>query len=233
MKSTDRVTICGLPGSGKTTLARWLASFAEPDLIIIDALGQYMESFPKECIRYPKQMDPTFLEGVAKELWARGNTVLLVEEAEQFMRQGKPLLPYTSGLVRMGRNWGVGIIAVTRRIQELSKEFFGHCQEVYFFKCDLKSREYIADLLGAEYVKPHIRRTSNQTGYVINTLPKYAYLRYNLETEEAEATRLNLKGVRAHTEIIGKKSEVEKPDESEKVEQPLEEQKSKLWAPKK
>lgn len=211
VKSTDRITISGLSGSGKTTLARYLASFAEPDLIIIDALGQYFGDFPEQCIRYPKQMDPMFLEGIAKELWGQKNKVLLIEEAEQFMRQGKPLPEYTSGLVRMGRNWGIGIIAVTRRIQELSKEFFGHCQQVFFFKCDLKSREYIAELIGREFVYPQVRCINNHTGKTINTLPWYCWLHYNLETEETEVAKLNIKTVRTHVETLeGKKSEAGK-----------------------
>ncbi len=246
MLQTDRICICGLPGGGKTTLAKYLASLAEPNLIIIDPLGQYT-NFPKECLRYPKRMDPMFLEGIAKELWNRKDTVLLIEEAEQFMKQGKPLLEYTSGLVRMGRNWGIGIIVVTRRIQELSKEYFGHCQQVFFYKCDLKSREYIGDLLGNEFVKPQVKRETNTTGYVINTLPKFAFLHYNLETEEARVSRLNFQGIRPHMESIAKskanapvdpvgpdtKAPIQKqePEVAEKQEQRPQERESKLWSP--
>lgn len=37
-KANDRVTIAGLPGTGKTTLAKYLGSLLEPRLLIYDPL---------------------------------------------------------------------------------------------------------------------------------------------------------------------------------------------------
>ena len=36
IKSTDRICVSGLPGSGKTVFMRYLASLAEPDILIVD-----------------------------------------------------------------------------------------------------------------------------------------------------------------------------------------------------
>jgi len=36
IKSTDRIIISGLPGTGKTYFLRYLASLAEPDILIVD-----------------------------------------------------------------------------------------------------------------------------------------------------------------------------------------------------
>ena len=38
MKSTDRITLAGLPGTGKTTLAKYLGSLCLPNLVIYDPL---------------------------------------------------------------------------------------------------------------------------------------------------------------------------------------------------
>lgn len=38
LKSTDRVVISGLPGTGKTTLSKYLASLTEPNCLIYDPL---------------------------------------------------------------------------------------------------------------------------------------------------------------------------------------------------
>lgn len=38
IKSTDRVTLAGLPGTGKTTLAKYLSSLCMPRVLIYDPL---------------------------------------------------------------------------------------------------------------------------------------------------------------------------------------------------
>lgn len=179
MKSTDRICISGLPGTGKTTLARYLATLAEPNLLIYDPLGQYVD-FPKECIYVPRSNSPQEFDAVCKQLCARSNVVFIVEECERYIGQNKELGYYAFDLINRGRNWGIGIIAVTRRIQRVSKDYFDLCQNVIFFKCGLKSREYIADMVGKEHVR------------AIMSLKPYQFLYYNLETEEAIPATLEL-----------------------------------------
>jgi hypothetical protein len=213
---TDRLCIAGLPGTGKTIFMRYLLSFADPDIYILDPLNQYqefgavgdvMDGKSKRAI--PLQESPQELEIIAKKFYSLSNRVLAIEEAEQFIPQDRPLLPYTSGLVRMGRNWGIGIWGTTRRIQDINKRFFDLAQRVFFFRCGLKSREYIADLIGLEYMYPVPVPKYNKTGYSITTLPPYHCLHFDLELETAEVICLQI-GARTHLETVGKKSEAPK-----------------------
>jgi len=110
----------------------------------------------------------------------------------------------------MGRNWGIGIWGTTRRIQDVNKRFFDLCQHSFFFRCGLKSRDYIADMIGAEFVYPYPSPKYNHTGYTITTLPQYHCLHFNLDDETAEIIVLKL-GAREHIVTAGKKSEAPSP----------------------
>jgi len=74
----------------------------------------------------------------------------------------------------------VGIVAVTRRIQRLSKDYFDLCQHLFVFRIGLKSREYIADMIGW-----------NLTRQII-TLPQYHFLHFNIEDESHSINVLKL-----------------------------------------
>ena len=211
LKSTDRICVTGLPGTGKTVFLRYLASLAEPNIYIIDPLDQY-DMFPDECRYIPKRETANELEDICKWLHGRSNVTLIIEEAEQYISQNRAMLPYTSGLIRMGRNWGIGVWATTRRVQDINKRFFDLAQHCFFFRCGLKSRDYIADMIGAEFVWPYPSPKYNHTGYTITTLPPYHCLHFNLDNETAEIVTLKMGG-REHIEAVGKKAEVAKAEE--------------------
>lgn len=120
--------------------------------------------------------------------------MFIVEECERYIGQGRELGPYAFDLVNRGRNWGIGCVAVTRRIQRISKDFFDLCQNVIFFKCGLKSREYISDMIGKEHLK------------TIMSLDRYEFLYYNLETEESTIAHLQL-GATTRIKELGKSVE--------------------------
>ena len=167
------------------------------------------------------------LEAICQKLWKVSNLTLIVEEAEQYIAQGKSLLPYTSGLIRMGRNWGIGIYATTRRIQDINKRFFDLAQHCFFFRCGLKSRDYISYMLGYEYMYPAAHPVYNKTGYTITTLPPFHCLHFNLEDETAQVLTLKLRstlspGQGGHLDEVSKKAEspvkkgtTEEPEEEE------------------
>lgn len=179
IRSTDRVTIAGLPGTGKTTLAKFLASLCEPRILIYDPLSQY-DGFSDECRYIPKSDSLTEFDAVCRQLRAKGDITFFVEECERYLGQGKPMGENTFDLCNRGRNWGVGIVAITRRIQRLSKDFFDLCQHLFLFKIGLKSREYIADMIGWEETRKVIR------------LPPYHFLHYSVEEEKSSVYVLQL-----------------------------------------
>lgn len=218
LKSDDRICIAGLTGTGKTYLMRYFASLCEPQVLIIDPLSQY-EMFGDECRYIPKRETPNELEEIAKQLMARSDCTLIIEEAEQYMPQERAMLPNLSMVVRMGRNWGIGIYATTRRIQDINKRFFDLAQHCFFFRVGLKSREYVANMIGAEYVFPYPSPKYNKTGYCLTTLPPYHFLHFNLEDETAEIGVLKL-GAREVIKTVGKKAEAPSPKELGKEEKP-------------
>lgn len=135
----------------------------------------------------PKSNSLAEFNAVCRQLCSRENVTFVIEEAERYLGQGKELGDDAFELINRGRNWGIGIVAVTRRIQRLSKDFFDLCQHVVFFKCGLKSRLYIEDMIGKE------------TEHVLH-LKRFRFFYYNVDTEETEIRWLNLEGVRPHLE---------------------------------
>ena len=179
ISSTDRITLSGLPGTGKTTLSRYLAKLYMPNLLIYDPLDQY-KSFPNECRYVPESDSMAEFEEVCRQLCSVSNKTFLIEEAERYIGQGRPMGTNAFELINRGRNWGAGIIAVTRRIQRLSKDYFDLCQSVIFFRCGLKSREYLSEMIGKEQ------------SMLITRMPRYHFLYYNLEEEVTDCYTLDL-----------------------------------------
>lgn len=205
MSRTDRVTVCGLPGTGKTVLTRHLCTLLEPNLLIYDPLDQY-RMFKDECRYVPKSDSLAEFDQVMQQVRGRQNLAFVIEESERYLGQGKPLLPATFDVVNRGRNWGIGIIAVTRRIQRISKDFFDLCQHIIIFKNGLKSKEYLRDMIG------------KQATQWVYSLEKYHFIDYNLENEEATDGVLEIEGVREHieTHLVTEGEAVEKEKEESK-----------------
>ena len=164
--------------------------------MIYDPLAQY-DGFPDENRYIPKSDSLSEFDGVCRTLRARGNCVFLIEEAERYLGQGKPLGENTFDLCNRGRNWGMGITAVTRRIQRLSKDYFDLCNHIFLFRIGLKSREYVADLIGWQLTRQII------------TLPQYHFLHYNVEDESHSIHVLKLEagGERLQQKATGREAE--------------------------
>lgn len=103
ISTADRVTVCGLPGTGKTTLAKYLASLVEPSVLIYDPLAQFGQ-FSDECRYIPRSDSLQEFDQVCRGLCARSNCTFFIEEAERYLGQGKPLGPYAFDLINRGRN---------------------------------------------------------------------------------------------------------------------------------
>lgn len=207
IRLTDRMTVPGQPGSGKTTLVRYIAQLAMPNVYIYDTNDQYGEFGPEQ--RYvPRTGSMEEFEKACELMCNRTDCLFIVEEAHKYLREGRELGEYAFDVVNRGRNWGIGMIAVTTRVQRLSKDFFDLCRMVFFFRCGLRSRSYLREM-----VPDQVR--------VIQSLKPFHFLAYNLEEEtgkvatlvlppsEAAAPPAKTHPSRAHIEAVDK---VEKDD---------------------
>ena len=195
LHSTDRVTVAGLPGNGKTVFAKYLAAMAYPNVLVYDPLGQFrayktvtladMERAPKTFMRkgnrYVPQSDSVEeFDRVCAVLRKCPDIFFVVEECELYLSVRRPITPDAYALVNRGRNWGVGVAAVTRRIEELSKSYFGLCKHVYFFRCGLRSDKYIAEMVGQEVTD------------TIKALPPFHFIDYDVMTGAYVTATLDL-----------------------------------------
>lgn len=177
------MTIAGLPGTGKSTFAKYLADmfrhYPGYSILIYDPLDQY-RAFSDEERYIPEADSQTEFDATCRRLCAVSNVVFIVDEAEAYLREGYLSNTYAFKLVKRGRNWGVGIYAVTRRLQDLSKGFFELCQHCFFFNCHPRVKDYLKKQLEPEAIS------------AIMSLAKYDFVHYNMETHEWSVSGLEL-----------------------------------------
>lgn len=87
---SDRITIAGLPGTGKSTLAKFLASLCCPNVLIYDPLDQY-SGFEDEYRYIPRSDSQAEFNSICRKLRARKDIMFVVEECERYIGQGRPL----------------------------------------------------------------------------------------------------------------------------------------------
>lgn len=148
--STDKITVAGTPGYGKTVLTKLLAALLMPGVRVWDPLDQY-GAFPAENRYVPTVDNREEFDGWAKQFLTTANINGVIEEAEQYLPEGRDLPEAFGQAARRGRNWGVGFVANTRRVQDLSKKYFGLCTSAFLFRCGMDARTYLSGQIGREH----------------------------------------------------------------------------------
>ena len=181
VKSTDRVAISGIPDSGKTVFAQFMALRAMPNVFVYDPLDQFT-MIPADKRYVPETDSMAEFEAICAKMCSVTNTMFIVEEGEKYIRQGGKLEKHAFDVINRGRNWGIGMVVVTRRIQALSKDFFDLAAHSYLFRCAPGSRRYLEEKIGKQ-----------RAGQVIGLPPRY-YLHHYVSSDEIEIGTLKLSG---------------------------------------
>ncbi|MBW7998472.1 MAG: ATP-binding protein [Candidatus Glassbacteria bacterium] len=157
VKTSNRITICGMTGTGKTVFAKSLmmtmSSETNP-VGVLDPLDQFAdieEEGVLERVVPPPNQEGAMFDAMADRAMKRGNMSLFGEEAEMYVpERGKVGDPAMRAILR-GRNRGVGITLITRRIAMLSKNFFSLSDHVFIFRhFSPNDISYLADFVGPE-----------------------------------------------------------------------------------
>ena len=161
MKRRKIILIFGRTGSGKTYFAKRLISGLDR-VIVIDKMFEYDDGIVfnniNDMIDYILMYKPdkfkficrfesdVEIELLFKLCWYLKNLVLVVEESELYIS------PYTKQseflrLVRYGRHKSISIIAIARRVVELSNDVKANADKIITFKQILtKDLEYLERL---------------------------------------------------------------------------------------
>jgi len=194
LKPSNRIITAGLPETGKTTLARHLAAeclkaIGSPNLMIIDPLNQYgqFDALIQEGYRFvPQRHDMQDFERICQHLCNVQSHTLLIEECEDYLWQGVSLPYHAYKIVRMGRNWGIGIQGVSQRIQEVDKKFVDRCQHLFLFKCGFESFDYLKQKLGRQRAQRVLDLRSEDHEFVHYDIGRQTFQKYRLNLRLSE-----------------------------------------------
>ena len=145
LKSWHTITVCGMKGTGKSCLEKHGLIPNYERVFIFDTNGEFDEypllgevkegKEPQLKVRYEPQTDsPKELDKIATALWAKGNCVLVVSEAELFLPVNGTLPPNIFKIITRGRHRNVGLVCDTRRIANLNKTAFGLSEHCFIFR---------------------------------------------------------------------------------------------------
>lgn len=129
LKSWHTITVCGMKGTGKTNLEKFVLSMF-PRVLVFDTNGE----FPEFNTYEPSTDSPKELDAVAKQVWKEGNCFLVVSEAELFLPVNGTLPPNIFKIITRGRHRNIGLLADTRRVANLNKTVFGLSEHVFVFR---------------------------------------------------------------------------------------------------
>lgn len=161
IRTDEIVVILGCPGSGKTALATELIKrIAECKRTVIDHMGDFtLKLGKKPYLKIPPVGDCTeWFNGTCKDVYSRGNTVLVIDEADLYApNSGSPLFiqsKWLGEIVHRGtgtHHRNLGVIAITRRPASLHKDIIGFASHIFIFQLDGERdidavRHYLGDI---------------------------------------------------------------------------------------
>jgi len=130
--SWNTITVCGMKGTGKTTLERVGLIPQYQRVLIFDTDEEFQaDGYPTYV---PKSDNPMELDHVAKQIWKEGNCCLVVSEAEIYLPVSNRLPTNIFKIITRGRRRNIGLIADTRRIANLNKTVFGLSEHCFVFR---------------------------------------------------------------------------------------------------
>lgn len=134
IKQTDIIVIAGQRGTGKTTLAKFIAKkFLENNysIFVYDPLNEY---HPYQRYIPHNPLDTEEFDRICYKIWQLGKIFFIVDEAEIYIQEKKPLPLYFSQLLLRGRHRQTGLCLITRRIALLNKNAFSLSNHIFLFK---------------------------------------------------------------------------------------------------
>lgn len=160
LKSSDRVFLVGVTGSGKSHLLRSIIrTFCAQNVrvMLYDSEAEHddLEGFPGLTRYVPFDLDNLEeFEEICKTVWKGGNQVFAVENLDFYAPTMKPLPPVFKRLVGLGRKRGIGLVLTSRRIADVHKTPCSQCQHWFVFQTYLPGDvEYLTKFIGETALK--------------------------------------------------------------------------------
>lgn len=166
LKNTDIIVISGERGTGKSTLAMYFARMF-PRYVVYDALGEYQEK-GFENVYIPGSSESYEFERFCKACWEVENIMVVIDEAETFMPEGRNFPEHAFKIVMQGRHRNIGMIVTTKRIAELKKTIVSQAKYVILFRHFLRN-----DI-------DYIRSFAGDRAYELKDLKDFRFMVYSL-----------------------------------------------------
>jgi adenylate kinase family enzyme len=133
----SKITVMGIQGSGKTELAKYLASqFTSPVWYLVHL--DDMIRMPRNLrIIKSEEKDEEELNRMCRKIIEQGikgkTDCFIIDETDMFINRHKPLSKYLNDLVINHRHYGLTVIFVTRRPQDIPAKIVESCEHLFIF----------------------------------------------------------------------------------------------------
>lgn len=165
------VVVLGRRGSGKTTLVKsWLPGLRR--LLVVDPNHEYKggtvctrvgalyeaareaDTFQlvyRPPVGIPDDDELARVDLVAAVALDVGRCLLVIDEADRYVKHGRDTLPHVAQAINQGRHRGVGMVTVARRPSRLPKDVIENASALYLFHLhEPHSLRYLAGIIGAD-----------------------------------------------------------------------------------